>query len=170
MRLNEIFAEAIMTKTRFANLFVALILFLAFCSCQNGQQEISSAKINGAERHDIPVPTIINYTEIPRPYSKSTYFLYYGGWEVPELRFAEGDVTLILQKLLEKGFAVREAWNAGDEWGCPLRKSTWDQMIIRLEAPDARIFDFGFTADSSRVQIFENPACRPTWEHYRFGQ
>ncbi len=118
----------------------------------------------------IPNPTIISYTEIPRPYSKSTYFLYYGGREVPELRFAEGNITLILQRLLEKGFAVREAWNATGEWGCAMRKPTWEQMIIRLEAPDARIVDFGFTTDSSRVQISENPACRPTWEHYRLNQ
>jgi hypothetical protein len=41
-------------------------------------------------------------------------------------------------------------------------------MIIRLEAPEARIHDFGFTADSALVQIFENPACRPSWEHYQF--
>jgi hypothetical protein len=122
------------------------------------------------ENNKVPDPKIINYTEIPRPYSKSTYFLYYGGWGVPELRFAEGDVKLILQKLLQQGFDVREAWNATGEWGCPLRIATWEQMIIRLEAPETRIFDFGFTSDSSRVQIFENPACRPTWEHYRFDK
>jgi hypothetical protein len=168
MQLNEIFAETMMTTTRFANLLVALVLFLAFSSCRNDQQELSLAKINGAARHGIPVPTIINYTEIPRPYSKSTYFLYYGGREVPALRFAEGDIALILQKLLEQGFDIREAWNAAGEWGCPLRKPTREQMIIRLEAAEARIFDFGFTSDSSHVQIFENPACRPTWEHYRF--
>jgi hypothetical protein len=161
-------AETIMMKTRFTILFVTLILFLAFCSCRNDQQELSLAKINSIEHNDIPDPDIINYTEIPRPYSKSTYFLYYGGREVPELRFAEGNVTLILQKLLEKGFAVREAWNATGEWGCAMRKPTWEQMIIRLETSEARIHDFGFTADSSLVQIFENPACRPTWAHYRF--
>jgi hypothetical protein len=157
-----------MMKKRFTNLLVALILFLAFCSCRNDQHELSLAKINGDEHNGIPDPTIVNYTKIPRPYSMSTYFLYYGGREVPELRFAEGDIALVLQKLLEQDFDVREAWNATGEWGCAMRKPTWEQMLIRLEAPDARIFDFGFTNDSSRVQIFENPACRPTWEHYRF--
>lgn len=147
-------------------LSLAALLF-ALCSCSNDQQELSLAKINSAEHNDIPDPTIVNYTEIPRPYSKSTYFLYYGGRAVPELRFAEGNVTLILQKLLEQGFDIREAWNATGEWGCAMRKPTWEQMIIRLEAPEARIRDFGFTADSSLVQIFENPACRPTWEYYK---
>jgi len=142
-------------------------LFLALCSCKDDQPQSSLTRITGAEHDNIPDPEIINYTEIPRPYSKSTYFLYSGGWEVPELRFAEGNVKLILQKLLEKGFNIREAWNATGEWGCPMRKPTWDQMIIRLEAPEARIHDFGFTTDSSCVQIFENPACRPTWEHYK---
>jgi hypothetical protein len=113
---------------------------------------------------------IIHYTEIPRPYSTSTYFLYGAGRGTPELRFADGNVALILQKLLEKDFDLREAWNATGEWGCPLRKPTWEQMIIRLAATDLRIYDFGFTSDSSRVQIFENPACRPTWEHYRVGK
>ncbi len=79
-------------------------------------------------------------------------------------------VALILQKLLDQGFVLREAWNATGEWGCRMRKPTWEQMIIRLEAPEARIFDFGFTRDSALVQISENPACRPTWEHYRFNQ
>jgi hypothetical protein len=116
----------------------------------------------------IPKPAIIAYTEIPRPYSKSTYFLYGGGREVPELRFANGNSKLILQRLLEKNFNLREAWNATGEWGCPLRIPTWEQMIIRLEAPDQRLYDFGVTADSSRIQIFGDPACLPTWEHYRF--
>ncbi|MGH7449813.1 MAG: hypothetical protein ACRENG_00555 [bacterium] len=159
-----------MKKKRFAILLAILVLFLAFDGCRNDQQELSLAKITGAEHNDIPDPEIVNYTEIPRPYSKSTYFLYYGGREVAELRFANGNVALILQKLLEQGFVLREAWNAAGEWGCPMRKPTWEQMIIRLDAPEARIHDFGFTADSSLVQIFENPACRPTWEHYRFDQ
>ncbi|MGH7598416.1 MAG: hypothetical protein ACREOI_18830 [bacterium] len=149
-------------------LLLLVALFLIFCSCNDKQQESSLAKITGVERNGIPDPTIINHTEIPRPYSKSTYFLYSGGREVPESRFAEGNIKLILQKLLERGFDIREAWNATGEWGCQMRKPTWDQMIIRLEAPNARIHDFGFTIDSSLVQIFENPACRPSWEHYRF--
>jgi hypothetical protein len=156
-----------MKKTAFTILLVALGMLLAFCGCKNGQDELLLAKVNGVEHDNIPDPTIINYTEIPRPYSKSTYFLYGAGRENAELRFAEGSVVIILQKLLEKGVAVRDAWNAAGEWGCAMRKPTWEQMIIRLEAPNARIFDFGFTSDSSRVQIFENPACRPTWEHYK---
>jgi hypothetical protein len=151
----------------FTILLTALVLLVTFNGCNNSPQEASLGKTTDAERTNVPDPTIINYIEIPRPYSKSTYFLYYGGREVPELKHAEGSVVIILQKLLEKGVAVRDAWNAAGEWGCAMRKPTWEQMIIRLEAPNARIFDFGFTSDSSRVQIFENPACRPTWEHYK---
>jgi hypothetical protein len=146
------------------------ILFLTLYGCKEDQPQSPLAPITAVENNKVPDPKIINYTEIPRPYSMSTYFLYYGGREAPELRFAEGDVPLILQKLLEQGFDIREAWNATSEWGCAMRKPTWEQMIIRLEAPDARINDFGFTADSSLVQILENPACRPTWEHYRFDK
>lgn len=147
-----------------------LAAFLVLCACNDNQQESFLAKINAVEHDDVPEPTIIHHTGIPRPYSASTYFLYYGGWDVPELKFADGNVVLILQKLLEEGFDICEAWNAANEWGCHLRISTWDQMILRLDAPDARIYDFGFTADSSRIQTYENPACRPTWEHYRFDE
>jgi hypothetical protein len=115
-----------------------------------------------------PNSELIYYTEIPHPFSKSTYFLYSGGWNVPQLEFADGSVVVILQKLLENNFAIREAWNATGEWGCPSKMPTWDQFIIRLEAPDKRIYDFGFTSDSSKVQIYHyDPPCRPIWEYYQ---
>jgi len=157
----------IMKKIHFAISAVVMVLLLILISCTQNREKTLLDGNNLANNGNIPEPKIVPSTDIPRPYSKSTYFLY-GGEGALELELAQGNVALILEKLLEENFAIKEAWNAAGEWGCPLRKPTWEQLILRLDTPDQRLYRYGFTSDSSRVQIFENPPCRPTWEYYRF--
>lgn len=108
----------------------------------------------------IPEPEIVHYTQISRPFTQSTYYSYENYDAVP-----------VLKKLLASNFVIREAWNATGEWDCPLRIATYPQLIVRLDSPDARISDYSFSADSTRLQIYGVTAgCKPNWEHYKFGK
>lgn len=123
-----------------------LILASILCGCS------TDSVIQG-----IPDREIIHYTELPRPFTQLTFFSY----EYP-------DAKPVLDRLLKGGFPVAEAWNATGEWECPLRIPTFPQLIIRLDSPAPRIFEFGFSSDSTRLQIYGVTAgCKPNWEHYQ---
>ena len=98
---------------------------------------------------------IIPATDIPRPFSNSTYFIYGVKLEIGELN--------ILNSLNNQGFALQDAWIPNTFGACmvPILK----QMIVHLKYPNSKIYSLGFTSDSTQVQI---SYCIETWKHYRF--
>lgn len=100
---------------------------------------------------------IVRYSSIPRPFSDATYFIY--GQNL------SNGYQAVIDQLQSGGFAIREAWSPYDFGGCMM--PIIDQMIVRLERPDIRIFSHGFVSDSSLVVLGN---CIPNWKHYTFNK
>ena len=108
----------------------------------------------------VPNPEIIHYSELPRPFAELIFYSY----EYP-------DAKPVLERLLKSDIPVAAAWNATGGWDCPLRIPTYPQLIALLDSPDSRMADFGFSSDSTRLQIYGVTAgCKPYWEHYQFKE
>ena len=115
-----------------------------------GDEAVSTQK-------EVPGPEIVPYTAIPQPFTNSMYFLY--GFSVED-----GPVP-VFEELLEADLDVENAWYPEWDNPGPCLVLMVNQLIVRLKAPDERIYDFGFVSDSSQVFV---GICIPTWEHYRF--
>ncbi|HET6566944.1 MAG TPA: hypothetical protein VFG50_03200 [Rhodothermales bacterium] len=126
----------------------ALVVLLAAQGCGILNSEPDTAR-------RVPVPVDVAPETIPRPFSSSTYFGYGSA--------LAGGPDSVLAALLHNGVDVREAWYPGPALCMQL---LYDQMIVQLSSPDARIASFGFTQDSSRVR----PECFSTWKFYDFAQ
>jgi len=104
-----------------------------------------------------PAVDIVPYSSIPRPFSTSTYFLY--GYALDQ-----GEQS-ILDELTTRGIRLRDAWIPYGYGPCMM--AFVNQMIVRLEYPDERIYSVGFVSDSSQVAP---GICIETWKHYQFNK
>ncbi len=104
---------------------------------------------------DIPEPTVVGYSVVYGALGEATYFVF--GFDE-----AQG-AKPILRELLASGIAIRRAWLPHGPSPCLMMLLS--QMIVELEAPDARILDHGFTADPYGLVP---GACIPTWLQYSF--
>ena len=128
---------------------IALVgMFIFTANCQETPGILDSALTNSS---------IVPYSEIPRPFTESTYFLYGANLQ----KGAEP----ILEKLLQARIAVQDAWTIDETQPGPCSMPILSQLIIRTGQPDKRVYNFGFVSDSSRVVINE---CTPYWLYYRF--
>jgi len=154
----------------FPVLILSILCLALVVKCENAAENTNTQEDN----YIIPESSIVFYTELPQTFSDRDYF-YYAGWPAGQeptelqLEFSNYKAAPVLTLLLENGFKVEKAWNATGEWGCELAAPTYSQMIVRLTIADDRIKQFGFTSDSSRLQIFGIFAgCVPDWEYYQF--
>lgn len=111
----------------------------------------------GCDQATSPNPSVntVSHKEIPRPYSETTYFMY--GQELDS-----GEKT-IFDRLNSEGFILRDAWIPNESGECGML--IIQQMIVRLEYPDSRIYSLGFVSDSSQIAA---GVCIPSWKHYTF--
>ncbi len=93
------------------------------------------------------------HTTLPRPFSKSTYFLYGDNLRNGELP--------VLINLGRRGFLLHDAWVPDSLGSC--MGPTVAQLVVELQTPDSSIYKFGFTSDSSRIGY-----CVLAWKQYHY--
>ena len=135
-------------KRAFSSVFASGIVLLVLLGCQD--KGVSPQK-------EVPEPEIVPYTAIPQPFINNMYFFYGAG--------LEDAAVPVLEELLQADFDINDAWYPEWENSGECMVVLVDQLIVRLEAPDERIFDFGLVSDSSQIFL---SVCIPTWKHYRF--
>lgn len=106
----------------------------------------------------IPEPNLVSFNSIPRPFSDNIYFFY-------GLRLDDGPEAL-LKKLLENNLEIKKAWYPykGSPGECSM--AIVQQLIVMTALPDNRMYDLGFTSDSTQASV---NICIPIWEEYRFN-
>ena len=133
-----------------SQLTISIILsgFLVQIACDQGSTL-------GPEPNIVPY-SIVPYSLIPKPFSNATYFLYGHNLEPGE--------EAVIDQLQSGGFTIRDAWIPYEPGECMM--AIIDQMIVRLEHPDPRIYLLGFVSDSTQIAP---GVCIPTWKHYIFN-
>jgi len=102
------------------------------------------------------VPEIIPHTNLPRPFSNSTYFLF-------GEKLSNGEQP-ILDSLESKRFQVQDAW-VPDSFGACMGSIIRSQMVVQLKRSDSSIYSLGFTSDSTQFSDY----CIITWKDYHFA-
>jgi len=101
-----------------------------------------------------PTIEIVDNRNIPRPFTKSTYFLYGKSLDRGE--------KPILDQLVTEGLKIKNVWIPYSFGDC--MAPIINQMILQLENQDSLIYSFGFTSDSTLVSYY----CIKSWKHYKF--
>jgi hypothetical protein len=122
-------------------LFVFISISLWIC-CACNQEENN------------PEIVIVKNGDLPNSYSDNIYFLYGTALDTGEQN--------ILNNLLQNGFKIKNAWVPYTYGDCmpPNNK----EMILELDQPDSRIYSFGFTSDSTQLNLY----CITLWKKYKF--
>jgi len=103
---------------------------------------------------DNPEIIIVKNTDIPKSFSDNIYFIYGTALDTGEQN--------ILYNLLQSGLKINTAWVPYTFGDC--MSPNTKEMILELDQPDTRIYEFGFTSDSTMLNL----NCITLWKKYKF--
>ena len=101
-----------------------------------------------------PEIKIVKNSDIPDSFSNNTYFMFGTALDKGEQN--------ILNDLLQNGFKIKNAW-VPYAYGDCMPPNT-KEMILELGKLDSRIYEFGFTSDTTQLNLY----CITLWKKYEF--
>lgn len=141
-----------MNSKRHAGLFyiLNLMIFVGGC-CHNGNPDIENRELK---------LEIIPFNQVEINWD-STVYQHTTDWIT---HIDSAAVDSIAQTLNKSSLLIEEMWYPNENTRCAAPTITGSEVIIKLKAPDPRIYKFGFQKNRKGFPI----NCFTNWRHYKF--